>query len=49
MLFKELDIIAPILKNLEAQGYTQPTPIQAKSIPLVLDGSDVLGCAQTGT
>ena len=49
MLFKELDIIAPILKNLEAQGYTQPTPIQEKSIPLVLDGFDVLGCAQTGT
>ena len=49
MLFKELDLIEPILKNLSALGYEKPTPIQEKSIPLILDGNDVLGCAQTGT
>lgn len=49
MLFKDLDLIAPILKNLEAQWYEKPTAIQAQSIPLILDGNDVLGCAQTGT
>lgn len=49
MLFKDLDLIAPLLQNLEAQWYEKPTPIQAQSIPLILDGNDVLGCAQTGT
>lgn len=49
MLFKDLDLIDPILKNLEALGYEKATAIQEKSIPLVLDGNDVLGCAQTGT
>ncbi|MEG2337399.1 MAG: DEAD/DEAH box helicase, partial [Bacteroidales bacterium] len=49
MLFKELNIIEPILKALEEEGYSTPTPIQAQAIPHILDGSDVLGCAQTGT
>ena len=49
MKFKELGLIAPILKALEAQGYTAPTPIQAGAIPPALKGRDVLGCAQTGT
>jgi ATP-dependent RNA helicase RhlE len=49
MTFQSLQIIAPILKSLEEQGYTQPTPIQLKAIPIVLDGKDLLGCAQTGT
>jgi ATP-dependent RNA helicase RhlE len=49
MLFKNLDIIEPILKNLQVLGYEKPTAIQEKSIPLILDGHDVLGCAQTGT
>jgi len=49
MTFKELGIIQPILKALEAKGYTHPTPIQAKSIPILLKGEDLLGCAQTGT
>ncbi|MBT3278589.1 MAG: DEAD/DEAH box helicase [Phycisphaerales bacterium] len=39
----------PILSAVEAEGYTQPTPIQAQAIPAVLAGKDVLGCAQTGT
>ena len=49
MLFKELHLIAPILKALEAEGYTTPTPIQEQSIPHILRGKDLLGCAQTGT
>src|SRR5690606_39799378 len=42
-------IVEPILKSLKQEGYTVPTPIQAKAIPLVLQGSDLLGVAQTGT
>ncbi|NCA84297.1 MAG: DEAD/DEAH box helicase [Clostridia bacterium] len=49
MTFKELEIIDPILKALEHEGYTQPTPIQQQAIPILLRGSDLLGCAQTGT
>ncbi len=49
MPFKKLDLIDPILKALEAEGYTTPTPIQAQSIPLILERRDLLGCAQTGT
>lgn len=49
MEFKKLDLIDPILKALDAEGYTTPTPIQAQSIPLILEKRDLLGCAQTGT
>lgn len=49
MLFQELDLIEPILKALQTEGYTQPTPIQEQSIPSILQGKDLLGCAQTGT
>ena len=49
MTFKELHLVAPILKALEAEGYTTPTPIQEQSIPHILRGKDLLGCAQTGT
>ncbi len=49
MLFKALNIIEPILKAIHEEGYTVPTPIQAQSIPIVLQGTDLLGCAQTGT
>uniref|UniRef100_UPI0032167875 DEAD/DEAH box helicase n=1 Tax=uncultured Draconibacterium sp. TaxID=1573823 RepID=UPI0032167875 len=49
MQFKDLDLIEPILNALEDQKYTEPTPIQEKAIPLVLNRTDVLGCAQTGT
>ena len=49
MTFKELRIIPPILKALEAAGYEAPTPIQEAAIPPVLQGRDLLGCAQTGT
>lgn len=49
MLFSELKLIDPILKALEDEGYTTPTPIQAESIPHMLEKRDILGCAQTGT
>jgi len=49
MTFKDLNIISPIISALEAQGYKTPTPIQQKSIPLVLERHDLLACAQTGT
>lgn len=49
MPFQSLNIIEPILKSLKEEGYTTPTPIQQKSIPIVLQGTDLLGCAQTGT
>ena len=49
MQFQDLNLIEPILKALKHEGYTTPTPIQAQAIPLVLEGNDLLGCAQTGT
>lgn len=49
MTFKDLGIIEPILKALELEGYTKPTPIQQQSIPILLGGKDLLGVAQTGT
>lgn len=49
MTFEELHIVPPILKALDEQGYTEPTPIQEQSIPILLRNSDLLGCAQTGT
>ncbi|MCR1850316.1 DEAD/DEAH box helicase [Paeniclostridium sordellii] len=49
MLFKDLDIIKPIQKALKEEGYLKPTPIQSKSITPLLEGRDLLGCAQTGT
>ena len=48
MTFEQLELIEPIRKALKKEKYTTPTPIQAEAIPLVLDGSDLLGCAQTG-
>ncbi|SHK84155.1 ATP-dependent RNA helicase RhlE [Chitinophaga jiangningensis] len=49
MQFEQLGLIEPILKAVKAEGYTTPTPIQEQSIPIVLTGKDLLGCAQTGT
>jgi len=49
MTFDELQLIDPILKALKEEGYTHPTPIQAQAIPSLLQGKDLLGCAQTGT
>lgn len=47
--FKALNLIEPILRSLDTEGYTIPTPIQQQAIPVVLEGRDLLGCAQTGT
>lgn len=49
MSFKDLALIEPILNALTEEGYANPTPIQKQSIPVVLQGRDLLGCAQTGT
>src|SRR3954470_20680675 len=49
MSFTDLKLIKPLILALEKKGYTQPTPIQQQSIPQILDGKDVFGCAQTGT
>ena len=47
--FDSLDLIEPIQRALAEQNYVTPTPIQAAAIPPLLEGRDVLGCAQTGT
>lgn len=49
MKFTELNIAEPILKALREKGYEEPTPVQEKAIPPILQGRDVLACAQTGT
>ena len=49
MDFESLGLSAPVLQAITEKGYTTPTPIQEKAIPIVLMGRDVLGCAQTGT
>ncbi|QNK78969.1 DEAD/DEAH box helicase [Winogradskyella sp. PAMC22761] len=49
MSFKSLGLSEPILKAIQKKGYETPSPIQAKAIPLVLEGKDVLASAQTGT
>jgi len=47
--FENLGLSAELLRAVAEQGYTQPTPIQAQAIPIVLSGRDLLGAAQTGT
>jgi ATP-dependent RNA helicase RhlE len=49
LLFENLKISMPIQKALKAEGYIEATPIQEKAIPPLLEGMDLLGCAQTGT
>ncbi|MEI6820373.1 MAG: DEAD/DEAH box helicase [Bacteroidota bacterium] len=49
MPFQSLNIIEPILRSIKQEGYEIPTPIQKEAIPIVLRGTDLLGCAQTGT
>lgn len=49
MSFEKLGLISPILRALETQGYSTPTPIQEQAIPVVLEKRDLLACAQTGT
>src|SRR5687768_17718504 len=47
--FAGLGLAEPLLRAVTDAGYTTPTPIQAKAIPLVLEGGDLLAAAQTGT
>ena len=49
MYFKDLGLIPEILKAAEEAGYETPSPIQEKAIMPILNGQDLLGCAQTGT
>jgi len=49
MSFENLHLIAPIMKALQTEGYSHPTPIQERAIPIILGKKDLLGCAQTGT
>jgi ATP-dependent RNA helicase RhlE len=49
MSFADLGLAPEILKAVTEEGYTDPTPIQAESIPLALEGRDIIGSAQTGT
>ncbi len=49
MPFKALNLSEPILRGVQAAGYTDPTPIQLRAIPVVLGGGDLIGSAQTGT
>ena len=49
MNFNDMNLVAPLLSAVKANGYEEPTPIQRETIPLVLEGKDILGCAQTGT
>lgn len=49
MTFKSLNLIPELLRAVGETGYTQPTAIQQKAIPLVIDGRDILASAQTGT
>ncbi len=49
MQFEDLGLIKPLIKAVTENNYTEPTAIQIEAIPLVLQGHDVLGCAQTGT
>src|SRR5688500_10823248 len=49
MQFSDFALSEPILKAVIAEGYDTPTPIQVQAIPPILEGRDLLGCAQTGT
>ena len=49
LTFESLGLSADLLQTVKEEGYTEPTPVQAQAIPLVLAGRDVLAAAQTGT
>lgn len=49
MLFDKLNLIMPIREALKTEGYTTPTDVQVQAIPPLLEGKDLIGCAQTGT
>ncbi|MBN2473623.1 MAG: DEAD/DEAH box helicase, partial [Pirellulales bacterium] len=49
MKFDDLGLVEPILRAVQAEGYQTATPIQVQAIPAVIQGRDLIGCAQTGT
>ncbi len=49
MTFNDFNFDATLLEGLDAMGYTQPTPIQQQAMPLIMEGKDLIACAQTGT
>src|SRR6267378_8662467 len=49
MNFSQLGLAPAQVRSCESLGYTEPTPIQQKAIPVVLRGEDLIGCAETGT
>ena len=49
MLFSDLHLSTPLLKAIQEEGYTHPTPVQEQAIPAILRGQDILAGAQTGT
>ena len=49
MPFTQLGLSQPVVEGVKAMGYIEPTPIQLRAIPLILQGKDVIGSAQTGT
>lgn len=49
MNFKDIGLQAALVKACESQGFTEPTPIQKETIPVILEGKDVIACAETGT
>ena len=49
MKFSDLNLLKNIQQALTEEGYTNPTPIQQQAIPIILEGTDLVGCAQTGT
>jgi len=49
MSFESLNLIEELLKAISEKGYSKPTPIQTQAIPVILQGKDIMGGAQTGT
>src|SRR4051812_46081336 len=49
MNFSQLGLTSAQVRVCESLGYTNPTPIQSKAIPIILSGRDLIGCAETGT
>ena len=49
MTFKSLGLSSPLLKAIQDSGYAEPTPVQKKAIPMILNGSDMVVSARTGT
>ena len=49
MNFSQLGLAPAQVRSCESLGYTEPTPIQVQAIPVILEGKDLIGCAETGT